>query len=56
MRFLAFSPTRIIGDKSVEAVELVHNELYRADDGSLRPRPADRTEILPVDDLPLDWL
>ncbi|MFN8448203.1 MAG: FAD-dependent oxidoreductase [Anaerolineae bacterium] len=47
MRFLV-SPTRIIGDKSVEAVELVHNELYRADDGSLRPRPTDRTEILPV--------
>lgn len=47
MRFLV-SPTRIIGEKSVEAVEIVHNELYRSDDGSLRPRPTDHTETLPV--------
>ncbi|MCC6801582.1 MAG: FAD-dependent oxidoreductase [Anaerolineae bacterium] len=47
MRFLV-SPTKILGDKAVEAIEIVHNELYRAEDGSLRPRPTDKTETLPV--------
>jgi ferredoxin--NADP+ reductase len=48
MRFLV-SPTRIIGQNAVEAIEVVHNELYRADDGSLRPRATDRKEVLPVE-------
>jgi ferredoxin--NADP+ reductase len=47
MRFLV-SPTQIAGKHWVEAIELVHNELYRADDGSLRPRATDRTETLSV--------
>ncbi len=47
MRFLV-SPTQIIGHESVEAIELVHNELYKSDDGSLRPRPTDKKEILPM--------
>jgi ferredoxin--NADP+ reductase len=47
MRFLV-SPTKIDGTDRVEAVEIVHNELYRADDGSLRPRPTNQTEMLPV--------
>ncbi len=47
MRFLV-SPTRILGEQSVEGVELVHNELYQAPDGSLRPRPTDKTETLPI--------
>ncbi|MDA1313415.1 MAG: FAD-dependent oxidoreductase [Acidobacteria bacterium] len=42
LRFL-LSPTEIIGDQQgrVEAVRCVRNELYRAGDGSLRPRPTD---------------
>ncbi|MBI1257225.1 MAG: NADP oxidoreductase [Chloroflexi bacterium] len=47
MRFLV-SPVRLIGTDRVEAVEIVHNELYQSDDGSLRPRATDRTEILPI--------
>ncbi len=48
MRFLV-SPTQLRGSTSVEAVELIHNELYQADDGSLRPRPTETTETLPID-------
>jgi len=48
MRFLV-SPVEIIGTDRVEAIKIVKNELYQADDGSLRPRPTDQTEILPVD-------
>jgi ferredoxin--NADP+ reductase len=49
LRFLV-SPVELIGDEAghVRAIKLVKNELYRADDGSLRPRPTDQTEILPV--------
>lgn len=47
MRFLV-SPTQIEGTDHVEAVEVVHNELYQADDGSLRPRPTNQTETLPI--------
>jgi ferredoxin--NADP+ reductase len=47
MRFLV-SPTRIDGETSVEAIELVYNELYQASDGSLRPRATNRRETLPV--------
>jgi ferredoxin--NADP+ reductase len=38
LRFLA-SPTRVLGDERVEGIELVRNELQRAEDGSLRARP-----------------
>jgi ferredoxin--NADP+ reductase len=47
MRFLV-SPVEIIGTDHVEGLKLVKNELYQADDGSLRPRPTGETEILPV--------
>ncbi len=47
MRFLV-SPTKINGTNSVESIDLVHNELYQASDGSLRPRPTGKTETLPV--------
>jgi len=48
MRFLV-SPVRLIGTDAVEAVEIVHNELYQADDGTLRPRATDRKEIQPIE-------
>lgn len=47
LRFLV-SPDEIIGGERVEAIKLVKNELYRREDGSLRPRPTDQCEILPV--------
>lgn len=47
MRFLV-SPVEIIGTDRVEAIKIVRNELYRADDGTLRPRPTNETEIIPV--------
>jgi ferredoxin/flavodoxin---NADP+ reductase len=47
LRFLQ-SPTRLIGTDRVEAIELVKNELVRAEDGSLRARATDHTEIIPV--------
>lgn len=47
MRFL-WSPVELIGTDRVEAIKIVKNELQLADDGSLRPRPTDRTEIIPV--------
>jgi ferredoxin/flavodoxin---NADP+ reductase len=47
MRFLV-SPVELIGTERVEAIKIVKNELYRADDGTLRPRPTDETEIIPV--------
>ena len=49
IRFLV-SPTEIIGDEEgkVKAIRLVKNELYRSEDGSLRPRPTDETEELEV--------
>lgn len=47
MRFLE-SPVQLIGTDHVEAIEIMHNELYQTDDGSLRPRPTGQTEILPV--------
>lgn len=48
MRFLV-SPVEILGDDQVEAIKVVHNELYDRGDGTLRPRPTDRYETLPVD-------
>ncbi|MEM7033306.1 MAG: FAD-dependent oxidoreductase [Chloroflexota bacterium] len=49
MRFLT-SPVALLGDElgCVESMTLVKNELYKADDGSLRPRPTEETESLPV--------
>lgn len=47
MRFLV-SPVELIGTDHVEAIKLVKNELYRSDDGSLRPRPTDEYEVIPV--------
>jgi ferredoxin/flavodoxin---NADP+ reductase len=44
-RFLV-SPVAISGDERVQEIELIHNELYVADDGSIRPRPTDRRETL----------
>ncbi len=49
IRFLV-SPTELIGDETghVKAIRLAKNELYRADDGSLRSRTTGETEELPV--------
>jgi ferredoxin--NADP+ reductase len=67
VRFLV-SPVEILGDGRVRSVRLVRNELYRSDDGSLRPRSTERTELIeaglvfrsvgyrgvPLPDLPFD--
>ncbi len=47
LRFLT-SPTELLSDGkgAVAGVNLVRNELYRSDDGQLRPRPTDQTEQL----------
>ncbi|MDV2477589.1 4Fe-4S dicluster domain-containing protein [Rhodococcus zopfii] len=45
LRYLA-SPTAILGTDQVEALEIAHNELYRAADGSLKARLTDRTETI----------
>ena len=44
------SPVEILGDAAghVEAVRLVHNELAEDEEGRIRPRPTDRTEVLPA--------
>ena len=47
MLFL-LSPTALMGDGHVESIELVKNVIYRADDGSLRPRATDEKITLPV--------
>ncbi len=47
LRFLV-SPVEIIGRDRVEAIRIVKNELYRREDGSLRPRPTDQVETIPV--------
>lgn len=49
LRFLV-SPTELIGDEHgrVVQMELVHNELYATDAGSMRPRATDRVETLDV--------
>ena len=47
MRFLV-SPVEIIGTDRVEAIKIVHNELYKTDSGTLRPRATEKTEIIPV--------
>jgi len=50
IRFLV-SPVEIIGDERghVRALRLVRNELYRAEDGSVRSRPTDEYEVLETD-------
>jgi ferredoxin/flavodoxin---NADP+ reductase len=49
-RFLV-SPVELYDDGHgrIKAMRLVHNELYKTDAGSLRPRATDRYEMLPVD-------
>jgi ferredoxin--NADP+ reductase len=49
IRFLV-SPIEIIGDENgrVKAIKLVKNELYKAEDGSLRPKATDEYEELEV--------
>lgn len=42
------SPVEILGSERVEALVLVHNELYESEDGSLRPQPTERRTTLPV--------
>lgn len=47
-RFLV-SPVQIMGTDRLEGVEVVHNELYRGDNGALRARATDRHEVIPSD-------
>lgn len=47
MRFLV-SPVELMGEARVEAIKLVRNELYRSEDGTLRPRPTNEFETIPV--------
>ena len=42
------SPVEILGSERVEALVVVHNELYESEDGSMRPQPTDRRTTLPV--------
>ncbi len=47
MRFLV-SPTEIIGTDKVEAIKIVKNELVPDEKGSLKARPTDEYETIPV--------
>jgi ferredoxin--NADP+ reductase len=47
LRFLT-SPIAITGDGHVEMIEIVKNELYKDERGSLRPRATDEKELIPV--------
>lgn len=47
MHFMT-SPVEIIGDDKVEAIKLVRNELYTNENGTVRPRATDETEVIPV--------
>ena len=42
------SPVEIIGTERVEALTIVHNELYESEDGSIRPRPTERRTTIPL--------
>lgn len=42
------SPVEIIGSERVEALTIVHNELYESEDGSIRPRPTERWATIPL--------
>ncbi|MGF1503630.1 MAG: FAD-dependent oxidoreductase [Anaerolineae bacterium] len=46
-RFLT-SPVEILGEDRVEAIKVVRNELYQAEDGRIRPRHTEETEVIPV--------
>jgi ferredoxin--NADP+ reductase len=50
LRFLV-SPVEFTGDEQgrIKGMKLVHNELYKTEAGTLRPRHTDRYETLPVD-------
>ena len=50
IRFLV-SPVELVGDSGgrVTTMRLVRNELYRSEDGTLRPRATGQVEDLPVD-------
>jgi ferredoxin/flavodoxin---NADP+ reductase len=47
LRFLV-SPVEILGTNRVEAIKIVRNELYATEGGSVRPRPTDQYETIPV--------
>jgi len=47
LRFLV-SPVEILGTNRVEAIRIVRNELYVTEGGSVRPRPTDQYETIPV--------
>ncbi|MCB9100107.1 MAG: FAD-dependent oxidoreductase [Anaerolineales bacterium] len=49
LRFLV-SPVELIGDEdgNVKAMRLVKNELYETENGTLRPKPTDQFEEIPV--------
>jgi len=47
LRFLV-SPVEILGTERVEGLVVERNELYRAEDGALRPRPTEARETLDV--------
>ena len=68
LRFLR-SPIEIRGDNKVEAIDVRRNEIVRADDGALRPRPVDEAvetiecglvlrsvgyQAVPLPDVPFD--
>jgi ferredoxin--NADP+ reductase len=42
------SPVEIVGTERIEALTIVHNELYESEDGSIRPRPTERRETIPL--------
>lgn len=46
-RFLV-SPVEIVGSDHVEAIKIVRNELYQDSRGTLRPRPTNEYETIPV--------
>jgi ferredoxin--NADP+ reductase len=48
LRFLT-SPVRILGAERVQGLEVERNELYRAEDGSLRPRATEARETIACD-------
>jgi ferredoxin--NADP+ reductase len=48
LRFLT-SPTCILGEERVQGLEVERNELYRAEDGTLRPRTTGTRETLACD-------
>ncbi len=48
LRFLR-SPVEIVGDDRVRGVAVAENELYRSDDGAVRARMTDRSDVLDAD-------